>query len=221
MKDAVVNTGGLIFVRADVYKARKERREPGDEWPTTGWETLEVAYPQIDGAKSPSEKGFNEHFVARGKRDAEAFKERGTDYWYSYDTPTVTGALISVETVGSMYGHGAAHPLSGLSMDHWLRKESRPLQVADVFAKGSGWAKFVNDFCFKKVKREMFVDKPDDIKDITKDPARWIFDRKGLTVLFNPYEVASYAEGNQFVTIPWSALKPYLARTAPVGPTQK
>lgn len=218
LEKAVVTRGGLTFVRADIYKLRKERRDPGEQIPTTGWTTLEVAYPQIDGAKSPSEVGFNKLFQSQAKQDVAGFTDPSTDYWYGYDEISVTARLISVDTTSSFYGHGAAHPNSAAANEHWLRQEGRLLKAADVFVKGSGWERFIRDFCFRNVKSDGFVDKPEQIAATTKDPQHWSFDKDGLTVTFGQYEVGPYAEGMPTVLIPWSALKPYLAKGSPVGP---
>ena len=49
-------------------------------------------------------------------------------------------------------------------------------------------------------------EKIETLKALVVEPAHWVFDKKGLTVTFNPYEVAPYAAGAPEVTIPWSAL---------------
>ena len=41
---------------------------------------------------------------------------------------------------------------------------------------------------------------------VIADPSRWSFGDQGITVLFNPYEVASYARGQVETTVPWSEL---------------
>ena len=40
----------------------------------------------------------------------------------------------------------------------------------------------------------------------------------GMTWMFSPYEVASYAEGEFFVKVPWSELRPIMRRTPLMDP---
>lgn len=48
------------------------------------------------------------------------------------------------------------------------------------------------------------------LQSIVADPRHWSVGRDGLSVFFNPYEVACYACTPDPLTIPWAELKPYL-----------
>ena len=215
---AITRAGGLTFVRDSLFEARRETGEDEKEPWYQPYSTFESAWPVIDAPKGKSEEQFNKAMAGAALVSARAFKRGGTDFWFTYDDIAVTDRLISVDTTTSFYGHGAAHPNYGTAMVHWLRTEARLLNAEDVFVAGSKWKTVLRDYCFEKVKREGFVEKAEDIQDTTSNPQSWRFSKQGLTVLFNPYEVASYAEGMQQVFVPWSVLKPYLKKNAPVPP---
>ena len=213
---ALSTIGGIRFLRTDVFKAVKSNPADQTEWaPPFG--TLEVSVLQIDAPKTRAEQLFNAAFDTLAKKEARAFTDGSEDRKLRYDTITVTGTMISVRTSVYYYGHGAAHGMYGDSMVHWLRGDGRELKATDVFT--GKWKSFLRERCFRDVKQYGFVETVKDLNDSPQDPKRWIFTKEGLTVVFNPYEVASYAEGTREVKIPWNTLKPYLSKTAPIGPS--
>lgn len=214
LDNAVTTVGGLRFRRIDAFKARKSLLQ--DEAPT--FDTLVSAYPQIVTPMTPAQEHFNETLAAMARDEAADFEEGGADITFDYDDIEVSGALISVNTASSFYGHGAAHSMYSGAVIHWLRDEGRKLTAEDVFFKGTAWKVVLRDACFRAVKREGFVETPEDLNDLPEDPQRWLFSPEGLTIRFNPYEVASYADGMPEVTISWSTLKPYLRENAPIPP---
>jgi len=213
---SVTVAGGVTFVRAAIYKERKEKKEDANDISYKPFSTLDAAYPEIGAPKSKADAQFNAAMAGIAVDETKTFNDGGSDFTFDYDTVTVTGRLISVDTTTGFYGHGAAHPNSSQRMVHWLRAEGRLMKAEDLFAANTGWLKFLRAFCFAKVKDGGFVDKPEALNDMVKNPERWVFARKGLKVRFNPYEVASYAEGPQEVMVPWTALKPYLVKNPPV-----
>jgi uncharacterized protein DUF3298 len=48
------------------------------------------------------------------------------------------------------------------------------------------------------------------VYSITSDPSRWQIDDKGITIVFNPYEVACYACTPEDFIMSWESLKPLL-----------
>ncbi len=214
LDSAIIVAGGLKFRRTDFFKARKSLL-PGE---TPAFDTLISAYPQIVTPMTPAQERFNKKLAAMAKDEEADFEEGGADITLDYDDIDVSEALISVNTSSSFFGHGAAHPNYSGAVIHWLRDEGRELTADDVFAKGTAWRAALRDFCFKEVKREGFIETPEDLNDLPEDPQRWLFTADALVIRFNPYEVAPYAEGMPQVTIAWSALKPYLAENAPVPP---
>lgn len=212
LDNAVTFAGGLRFRRTDAFKARRSLLQ--DEAPA--FDTLVSAYPQIVTPMTPAQERFNETLASLAKDEAADFEEGGADIAFDYDGIEVSGALISVNTSSSFYGHGAAHPMYSGAVIHWLRDEGRKLTAEDVFSKATAWRTVLRDVCFRAVKREGFVETPEDLNDMPEDPQRWLFSLAGLTIRFNPYEVAPYADGMPEITISWGTLRPYLRENAPI-----
>lgn len=121
--------------------------------------------------------------------------------------------LLSTETSGYFYGHGAAHPVSGTSTQHFYLPKARPMLATDIF-QGSPWKDGLTALVEKDLKEKLadfyYVKSRADLKELVIDPARWQLSRKELTLTFNPYEVAPYAAGASSVSLPWSTLMPWL-----------
>ena len=126
--------------------------------------------------------------------------------------------LLSTGTTTYFYGHGAAHPVSGFSSAHFFLPEARPMRSADIFRDGSAWQDGLARLAEKALRRELadsyYLERFDELKALTVEPARWRFDKQGLNLQFNPYEVAPYAAGAPEVTLPWNALAPWLTPRA-------
>lgn len=126
--------------------------------------------------------------------------------------------LLSTGTTSNFYGHGAAHPVSGFSSAHFFLPEARPMQAADIFRDGSPWQDGLTRLAENALRRELadsyYLERFDELKALTVEPSRWRFDKQGLSLQFNPYEVAPYAAGAPEVTLPWNALAPWLTPKA-------
>ncbi len=214
LETAVTVSGGLEFHRVDIYKLRKVDDPKDNSGSHAGFLTTDKSYPRIDLPKNASERAFN-----KSLRDQSAEgigEEGGTDEDFGYDDLAATARLISVRTTGGFYAHGAAHGQHLTSTVNWLRAEGRELRASDVFAPGTPWLRVLREHCFAEVAHYGFVKNAAELDDIVSRPSSWTLGPKGLTVLFNSYQVASYADGRPEVTIPWDVLRPYLAATAPV-----
>ena len=125
------------------------------------------------------------------------------------------------------YGHGAAHPNHGTAQFNWMLKEQRPLKPEDVFNPQSNWREELYNRTDKFLHSQLDTEpggnyqnwdsKPDDMKktvqELVTDPNRWQIDEKGITIIFNPYEVACYACTPAPFTMSWPDLKPLLNPT--------
>lgn len=152
--------------------------------------------------------GEDSHLFAKGSA-ALATGNTSADIDVTTTVKSVTTHLITLETDAYWYGHGAAHGNYSSSYDHFLVDEKRPLAAADIFAK-AGWEKAFSALVVEKAKAELADeyqgDTDESVAAIAVDPGRWTFGDDGLTVLFNPYEVASYARGPVEITLSWDEL---------------
>ena len=153
--------------------------------------------------------GEDPHLFDKGSQEL-AKGDTSSDIDLTTKVDKVSSSLITLSTDNYWYGHGAAHGNYSTSYNHFIIAEKRALVASDVF-KGKGWeAKFAK-LVIKKAKADLGDewqgdDGNGDLSKSIADPSRWSFDEAGLIVLFNPYEVASYARGQVNVTIPWDQL---------------
>ena len=152
---------------------------------------------------------------------------KGTDKLATGDTSNDVDVSTTVASVGSdritlsteyyWYGHGAAHGNYAISYTHFLTSEKRELVAADIFA-GDNWQKSFGDMVVAKTKAQLGENyqggSDQDVAASAVEPSRWDFSQDGLTVQFEPYEVAAYAMGAVRVTIPWTDLNDMLAENA-------
>ncbi|HVY49955.1 MAG TPA: DUF3298 domain-containing protein [Devosia sp.] len=152
--------------------------------------------------------GEDAHLFKTGS-DELATGDTSADIDVTTTVKTVTTHLITLVTDTYWYGHGAAHGNYGSSYDHFLIDQKRPLRADDIFA-AKGWEKTFGQLVVDRAKAELADeyqgDTDESVATMAADPARWSFTEEGLVVLFNPYEVASYARGSVEVTVPWDAL---------------
>ena len=137
-----------------------------------------------------------------------------------------TDDLISVEFTQGQYEAGAAHPNSITTVLNYDVKNGKKLALADLFNANSKYLGVIADYCIKDLKEQSKRDKDamledDQIQDGAGARAdnykAWTITRKGLLIVFDPYQVAPYAAGPQQVMVPYAALKPIVKSDGPIG----
>lgn len=149
--------------------------------------------------------------VASGDGDASSDSETGRHFIESLPM------LLSTGTSSYYYGHGAAHPISGYSTQHFYLSDARPMLATDIF-QGNQWQDGLTMLVENQLKKELgnsyYIESREDLKKLVIDTAHWQFDSSKLTLSFNPYEVAPYAAGAPEISLSWASLRPWL--TLPV-----
>jgi len=209
---------GLRIYNRDEYGAWPDPQGEGYYKVTTRMQSL----PRIDG-ESELARSFNA-FMDRTAADegtSPSTKPSGDDA--SSDTSLtltvkrVTANRIQLGVDTYWYGHGAAHGNYAVSYLDFLRNENRALTAADVFA-GKTWQKHLADLVLAQLKTNLgdllWEVEPKTMREIVADPSRWDISTDGLTVQFEPYEVASYADGAVTASVPWNKLTDDLAEGA-------
>lgn len=148
--------------------------------------------------------------------DTDAEIDSSSDLEFAEELlPVVWPHLLSVSEGAYFYGHGAAHGSANVSYRHFNVSEMRSLRVSDVF-QGNDWQNALSLLVEKDLKRQFedgyYLDSFHKLRELAIDPSRWQFGKNGLTLQFNPYEVAPYAAGMPVSEIPWSELSPYLTK---------
>lgn len=202
--------------------------------------TVEVEYPQIDG--DARFDGFNREARNLISKDVAAFKasemsddaEATTDVPgetqnstldAGYDFRYATDDLISLEWAEGTYERGAAHGSHLTQVLNYDVKKGKKLALADLFVDKSKYLTAIANYCMKELKDRakkedsmIFADQIEAGAGPHADNYRaWAITKKGLWITFDPYQVAAYAAGPQYVLVPYSALKDIIRPDGPIA----
>ncbi|HYW74886.1 MAG TPA: RsiV family protein, partial [Pyrinomonadaceae bacterium] len=133
--------------------------------------------------------------------------------------------LISVAFTESTYQRGAAHGNSSTQVINYDLKSKKKLALADLFQDKSKYLSVIASYCQKELKDR--AKKPDtmlepDLFESGAGPrasnySAWNITRKGLWITFDPYQVAAYAAGPQYILVPYSALSDLIKPDGPIA----
>jgi|SRR5215831_2107420 len=201
---------------------------------------VNAEYPQIDGDSRFD--GFNKEARALLTKDVAAFKAAATSEEANdvsgptsetqastmdagYDFYYATDDLISVAFTESTYQRGAAHGNSSTQVINYDLKSKKKLALADLFQDKSKYLSVIASYCQKELKDR--AKKPDtmlepDLFESGAGPrasnySAWNITRKGLWITFDPYQVAAYAAGPQYILVPYSALSDLIKPDGPIA----
>ena len=105
-------------------------------------------------------------------------------------------------------------------------KNGKKLALADLFNPKSNYLSVISMYCIKDLRDQSKRDKESMLdEEMMKSGASpradnyraWAITRKGLWITFDPYQVAAYAAGPQFVLVPYSALKDIMKPDGPLA----
>jgi hypothetical protein len=202
--------------------------------------SIEVEYPQIEG--DARFENFNREARSLISKDVAAFKsgesETGGDeptdlpaetqnssLEAGYDFRYATDDLISLEWGESTYEGGAAHGNHLTQVLNYDVKKGKKLALADLFIDKSKYLTAIANYCMKELKERskkedamIFADQIESGAGPRADNYRaWSITKKGLWITFDPYQVAAYAAGPQYVLVPYSTLKDIIRPDGPIA----
>jgi Protein of unknown function (DUF3298)/Deacetylase PdaC len=196
---------------------------------------IDVAYPQIEGMPAARVAGFNEAARSLAAKEAADFRKSMADYEQGsrpdngssldvdYYVDYADDDLVSVGFNEDSFYSGAAHPNHATIVLNYDLKAGRALRLADLFEPGSPYLKVISDYCMAKLKGDSDLGSDDEwIKEGASPKAAnyrsWLVKKDGLEITFDAYQVASYAAGPQYVTVPFDALKKIVRPGGPLAP---
>jgi hypothetical protein len=223
-------TGAARVTPKVIKEANKEKRY-----------TVDAEYPQIEGDARFDK--FNREARSLITKDVAAFKTAETvsetdpgnetpaekvdsTLDVGYEIRYATDDLISVEFTESDYERGAAHSNISTTVLNYDVKNGKKLSLGDLFNPKANYLKTISDYCIKELKDRSKKDKDSMLDDeMMKSGASpradnykaWAITKKGLWITFDPYQVAAYAAGPQYVLVPYPALKDLMKPDGPVG----
>lgn len=210
-------TGDIVLYPVSSYAIRPS--DAGVEW--IKFAQTVTYFPAVDLGQAAHEKknlaALIDSWLRKDISIAAAGGDAGSDSETGKRFITSLPMLLSTGTSSYFYGHGAAHPVSSYSTQHFFLPNARPMLATDIF-QGKQWQDGLTALVESRLKKELAdsysMGSRAELKKLVIDTSHWQFDRNQMTISFNPYEVAPYAAGAPSVSLPWSSLAPWL--TAPV-----
>ena len=203
--------------------------------------TVAAEYPQIEGdARFDS---FNKEARSLITKNVAAFKTAETieetdtvgetpaetqdsTLDIGYEIRYAKDDLISVSFSEGAYSRGAAHGNSNTTVLNYDVKNGKKLALADLFNPKSNYLTAISTYCIKDLRDQSKRDKDAMLdEEMLKSGASpradnyraWAITKKGLWITFDPYQVAPYAAGPQFVLVPYSVLKDIIKPDGPLA----
>lgn len=121
--------------------------------------------------------------------------------------------IISFTKKNSTYSGGAHgnYDTWGYNFD---AQTGEQLSLADVVNDFSGFTTTANKYLFAELEKNysdgLWKDYKETIKAMWKENGYWYFDDSGITIIFNPYEIGSFAMGDVMITLPYDVFKAYI-----------
>ena len=145
-----------------------------------------------------------------------------SDYTMRYTALLLSPTIISLRFDYSEYIAGAAHPNNQARVLNYDLKRHLLLSTVDLFASTTAALPFLSTYT-RVVLKDIMSGEPKEIFEQQTMPGTLpthenfqevALTKKGLLVIFNPYQVAPYARGTILVPIPVSDTRGVLADTA-------
>ena len=201
---------------------------------------IDAQYPQFTGGNNPnlekfnalarmvvvkSVAGFKKDMVPEEGEEPRPEGSMGSDLGVGYTINLAQDDLVSVQfDIGSYY-QGAAHPNSYTETLNYDLRNGKQLKLADLFKPGSKYLQTLSTYCIADLKKQAKEKNAELLDDMLNEGAAptaknyesWTITRRGIGINFDPYQVAPYAAGPQFVIVPYSTLKEIIKTDGPIG----
>jgi hypothetical protein len=125
--------------------------------------------------------------------------------------------ILPIKFDESFYSAGAAHPGDNIVTANYDLSTGQSISLASLFQPGSKYLETISSYSINALKNKLGSDA--DLTQIKTGAApksdnfqAFLITDQGLVIIFNEYQVAAYAAGEQEVTIPYSALSSILAK---------
>ncbi|HEX8130808.1 MAG TPA: DUF3298 domain-containing protein [Pyrinomonadaceae bacterium] len=189
---------------------------------------IKADYPQLVGDRSAAARKFNQAAETLVDGDIEPYltdkrdleKER-REHWkdveeyhtISHKVIFASDEVISVLFYAYGYSWGAAHGYHYPLVLNYDLQRGRVLKLADLFPPGSKYLQTIADYCLRDLSCQLGIT-PQEVQGWSggamptpKNYQAWVLTPKGLVIIFEEYQVTSYAGGEPKVLIPYERLR--------------
>lgn len=195
--------------------------------------TISAEYPKFSGFKEEaSEKSLNNEISAFVTKTIEEFKKSATEAYTSsseqlstlnirYGVPLITNKVASIEFLISTYISGAAHPNNYEMSINYDLGANKHIQLGDLFI-GDEYLKKLSAIAIESLKTKLGADTDTRwIKEGASPKAEnyqvFLITPDSFVVVFNPYQVAAYAAGQQKVVFRLDQIKEFVNPSGPLA----
>jgi serine/threonine protein kinase len=185
---------------------------------------IEANYPQIEGLQDTSiQDNFNNKVKALVTKNISETKEGSHSVGFTIEHRS--DHLLSVVFGAGIEWPGAAHGMQYNYSFMYDLRNNREVKLEDLFNAGVNHLRLLSGLCARDVMRqkkkngfdEIFEDSEAAAYDALKEDSTFYPAQAGLVIIFDPYQVGSYAEGFYVVTIPYSALEGAINPNGPLA----
>lgn len=189
--------------------------------------SLNAQYPQLTGDDSSAAQKFNREALSLVRQDIQPYLKDERDlakekhpHWkdveeyhnISHKVIFATEEVISVLFYADGYSWGAAHGYHYPFVLNYDLKRGRVLKLTDLFKPNSKPLQIIERYCLEDLSRQLDRT-PEQIREWSgrtkpkpENYRAWVLTPKGLVIIFEEYQVTSYAGGEPKVLLAYTRL---------------
>lgn len=150
-------------------------------------------------------------FKSASEEAADISSEIKSEIAIDYEVINVNPSIVSIKIRESSYTEGATHPLSLLSSFNYNFKDNREIALADLFIPGSNYLARLSQLSSESLKnqlKEYYIQESIELgtAPTSENFSVFFLTKDNFIIIFNVYQVASYAAGSQAVEVPYDKL---------------
>ena len=191
---------------------------------------IQITFPYLE-EKQPEYSQFNDEMdrflteqISTFKQAAqEAAKSENTEtlptgysLTITYDTAYISSEVISVLlNIDTFFGEvslnkiplATPHPMLTALTFNYDESRNTVLTLADLFEPNSPYLDIISTYCIKELSFQNAHEFPEGSTPTEENYRHWLIQPQGIEIIFDPYQVASYALGRQKVLVPYTELQ--------------
>ncbi len=189
---------------------------------------VRAKYPQVEGLKEKKiQEDINKKIYRAANDNLKSFikdiseweipKDLTDVYSYmeiDFESYTLDENVFSFAFYIESYYAGAAHPNHWTASMNWDLKNGKIIAFKDLFKPSSKYLEKISAYCIEDLKLQAKINDYEFFEDMLYDGAgpkdssfvNYNLVQKGLQITFDPYTVAPYVLGTQYVILPYRAI---------------
>jgi hypothetical protein len=180
---------------------------------------IQVSYPQLTWGNDTRVEPFNQAIEAliaqeinqfrqaAGQTSSPEIEDTGGFLQIRYDLVGSSYGILSFEFIVDAYIAPAAHPGRRTFTVNYDMVAGNMLALDDLFAPGSPYLNTISQICIEDLTAKEAITWDTGAQPLVENYQVWSITDAGLRITFDEYQVTSYSEGPQTVTIPYWKLK--------------